>query len=197
MPIGYSSFTSGWRAKPKGALKQGKKVSADLVVVIDPRYERTVSSSIPITTPTTSTTYHSGNATAYGAGGTVTAYGSGTSTTYGSQTTYIPYSIDRYEYGAIYFIKRRYSFGVNVRPLDDFERQRLQTNSGVVVAVVVEGSPAFAADVLLGDIITRFNNEAVTTPEHFTELTAAYARQQVEVVLIRGDQVIRKLVQLK
>ena len=55
-------------------------------------YKLQASGTIPITTPTTQTTYHSGNVNAYGGG--YNSYGnySGTSTTHGSQTTYYNYT---------------------------------------------------------------------------------------------------------
>ena len=46
------------------------------------------------TTPTTETTYHSGNV--YGSSGSASY--SGSSTTYGSETTYVPYTYTLYWY---------------------------------------------------------------------------------------------------
>lgn len=80
--IGSSNFNSGRDVSEDGAVLQGKSVGADLVLILNPKYTGSVTSSIPITTPTTSTTYSNSTATAYGSGGSVTAYGSGVSTTY-------------------------------------------------------------------------------------------------------------------
>lgn len=192
--IGYSSFNSGWAAKSKGALKQGKRVQADLVVVINPTLTSSVTNSFPITTPTTQTTYHRGQATAYGAGGTVSAYGTGTSTTHGTQTTYIPYTVNRYEYGAIFFVKLKVRFGANGRSLNNEERQSMQTNSGFFVIDTIEGSPAFLADILPGDIILKLNGEPDTGLERHRELVVQFAGQRVEVLIRRKDETLTKSV---
>jgi hypothetical protein len=104
--VGSSMFNSGKAVSEDEAVSQGKAVGADLVLIFNPKYTGSITSSVPLTTPTSTTTYSTGSATAYGAGGSVTAYGSGSSTTYGSQTTYVPMTVLRSDYGAVFFIKR-------------------------------------------------------------------------------------------
>lgn len=149
--IGYSSFNSGRRESDSAAVAQGADVGADIVVVVDPRYTGSVSTTVPITTPTATTSYTTGTATAYGPGGPVTAYGNATTTTYGSQTNYLPLTIQRFDYGALYFYKRHWVFGALFRDLNDDERRALQSNRGVYVSTLVDGSPAFNADILAGE----------------------------------------------
>jgi hypothetical protein len=60
VPIGYSSFNSGHQESDANAASQGEKIGADLVVVIDPRYTGSLTSNVPITTPTSSTCYTTG-----------------------------------------------------------------------------------------------------------------------------------------
>jgi hypothetical protein len=108
--IGTSFFNSGRRETDASAVQQARSVGADLVVILDPRYTGSQTSSIPLTLPTATTTYVTGSATVYGPRGPVTAYGSGTATTYGTTTTYIPVTIHRSDYGALYFVKQRSSF---------------------------------------------------------------------------------------
>lgn len=103
--IGHASFTSGRSPSDDDAVKQAVRVGADLVVIVSPTYAGAVTTSLPITTPTSTTTYTTGTATVYGPHGSATAYGSGTSTTYGSTTTYVPITIHRYQYGALFFVK--------------------------------------------------------------------------------------------
>ncbi|MFE0502299.1 PDZ domain-containing protein [Lysobacter soli] len=194
--IGYSSFNGAAGQSEQGALDQGKKVGADLVVVVNPQYTNTVSSVIPLSLPTTQTSYTSGSATAYGPGGPVTAYGNATTTTYGSKTTYIPTSTDRFDYGAIYFVKRTYVLGANWRDLTDGERQALQSNKGVYVLGVVNGSPAFDSDVLVGDIILSIDGQAATDQEGFSELVKARRGTTVELLIARDNQLIKKVVSL-
>ena len=190
--IGESRFNTGESISEMGALKQGRAVGADLVLVFIPQYTGSTTSSVPFTTPTTNTSYTTGNATAYGPGGPVTAYGSATTTTYGSNTTYIPITVNRSDYGAVYFVKGRFRIGAFVRNLNDLERQLLQTNQGVVITTIVDDSPAFKADVLPGDMIVSINGERVSNEEGFARMSSARRGQTIKLSLIRQGRAIEK-----
>jgi hypothetical protein len=192
--IGYASFTSGRTESEDAALRQAKEVGADLVLIFDPKYAGSTTTNVPITLPTTSTAYTTGTATAYGAGGTVTAHGNATTTTYGSTTSIIPITVNRSSYGAVFFIKQHYRLGLIVRDLNNDERRALQTNKGVVVRVVVDGTPAFDADLLVGDIITSVDGEAVSTGATFNALFAGRKGKTVTIKFIRGTQAMEKSV---
>jgi membrane-associated protease RseP (regulator of RpoE activity) len=166
------------------------------VVILNPRYTGSVTSSVPITTPTTSTSYSTGTATAYGAGGPVTAYGSGTITTYGTITNYVPVTINGSDYGALYFVQQRFSLGIFFRDLNDGERQELQTNKGVVVRLVVDGSPAFDADVLVGDVLTAIDGVAISGVRACNQLLSERQGKLVSLSIVRRGQRIEKAVQL-
>ena len=151
--VGVSAFVAPSQGNAS-VIAQAEKVGASNVLVTS-KYQSTVQGSMPITTPTTSTTYNSGMVNAYGSGGGyATGTYSGMSTTYGSQTTYMPYTVDRYEQAA-YFFKPliRRGLGVRMEPLTDQDKQRAQTNKGVHIAAVRQGSPAFLADILPGDVM--------------------------------------------
>jgi hypothetical protein len=195
--IGYSHFNSGMAESDAGALAQGVKVGADLVVIVDPRYTNTRTGAVPITTPTSTTSYTTGTATAYGPRGTTTAYGSATTTTYGSQTNYIPYSVDRFDYGAIYFVKTRFQFGAFFRDLSNEERQQLQSNKGVALTLIVDGSPAFEADFLEGDIIVAIDGQSVSGGAGFRESLASNHGRTVQMKVVRADKVFTKPVALR
>jgi hypothetical protein len=79
--IGCSIFNSGRNESEASALKQGKAVGADLVLVLNPQYSGSITTNLPITTPTSTTSYTTGSATTYGPGGAVTAYGNAATTT--------------------------------------------------------------------------------------------------------------------
>lgn len=190
--IGESSFNSGQRVSDEDAVKQGQEVGADLVLIFMPQYTGSVTSSVPITTPTTNTSYTTANATSYGPGGPVSAYGNATTTTYGSNTTYIPVTINRSDYGAIYFVKGRFRIGAFVRNLNDLERQSLQTNQGVVVVTIVDDTPAYRADVLPGDMIVAMDGERVSNQEGFTRMASARKGRPINLSLIRQGQTIEK-----
>lgn len=194
--VGYSMFNSGRREPERNAVNQGTIVGADLVLILNPKYTGSITGSVPIVTPTTTTSYSSGTATAYGPGGTVTAHGSGTTTTYGTQTTYVPFTVHRVDYGAIYFVKQKLPLGVFMRDLDDSERKALQSNRGAAVHVVADGSPAFYADILPGDLVTAVNGVAVENAKGMIALLQRYAGQRVSIAIFRGGQHIEKTVQL-
>jgi len=194
--IGYSSFNSGGNESEKDAISQGIKIGADLVVLVNPKYTGSTTSQIPITIPTTQTSNSTGSATAYGPGGTVNVYGNATTTTYGSTTSYIPLTVNRYNYGAIYYVKRKYIFGANWRDLTDVERSQAQSNSGVYVQSIVDDTPAFVNDFFPGDIITRINDERVSGSDSASDLIQRNKGRTVDVTFIRNGKELKKSVRM-
>ena len=71
--------------------------------------------------------------------------------------------------------------GLQVRDIQEFERQVLKTNNGVSVLIPYEGFPAFEANILPKDIIIEINGIKITN-------TAKFA--QVEADLESGSSVI-------
>lgn len=195
--VGNSSFNSGRPQSEDSAISQAQAVGADLVLILDPKYTGTITSSIPITLPTTTTSISTGTATAYGSSGAVTVHGSGTTTTYGTTTNYIPMTVHRSDYGALYFVKQRFGLGVFVRDLSDSERQELQTNKGVVVRLVVDGTPAFNADILVGDMVVSIDNVPVINDQTFMDILNERRGKQVTILVLRRGQRIEKSIQLK
>lgn len=194
--LGVSEFSSGSNHKDEQAIQQAKDVGADLVVIIPPQYQGSTTQSMPLTLPKTTTSYSSGTATAYGQGGSVTAYGTGTTTTYGTSTTYIPVTTHRNHYGAAFFAKMKTNIGLNFRPLNGDERQDLQTNQGVVVAVVVEDSRAFHADFLEGDVVVAVDDVKVTGLSGFRSLMESKRGTEVTFNILRKGKAINKVLNL-
>ena len=54
-------------------------------------------------------------------------------------------------------------FGVRLNDLSDAQRQRLERNTGAVVVIVYENTPAFFANILVGDVIIAVNGVPVGT----------------------------------
>jgi hypothetical protein len=194
--IGSSSFTSGRPEPDQDAIELGVEVGADLIVILNPEYQGTVTASVPMTTPTTTTSYTNGSATAYGPGAPVTAYGSATTTTYGTTTTYVPMTVQRSAYGAGYFVKWRYRFGARYRDLTDGERQQFQTNRGAYVGTVVDNTPAYNSDILPGDVIVAVNGQVPSGAAGLTDLINANRGQTVDVTLLRAGRTIAKRVSI-
>jgi PDZ domain len=195
--IGYSSFTSGHRQNDDDAVDQAKKIGADLVIILGSEYAGSVTTSVPLTTPTATTSYTNGMATAYGTGGSAVAYGNSTTTTYGTSTSYVPMTVNRYQFGALYLVKVRFHLGVRDRDLSDQERQELQTNRGVYVITVVDGTPAYASDILPGDIITALDGSRIDGLANFNELLSTRVGGTVELTIIRHGKMISKVVPLQ
>jgi hypothetical protein len=194
--IGQSAFNSG-RAEPvSDAVAQARKVGADLVIVIDPRYTGSTTTSIPITVPTAATSYTTANATAYGSGGTVNAYGNSTTTTYGTQTTYVPMTVHRSDYGAVYLVKLKYGFGAQWNDLTDVQRQKLKSNHGAVLTLIVNDTPAFRADFLPGDIVVAVNDVPIYSGAELGRQINANAGKTVNVSIVRDEQRLSKSVTL-
>jgi S1-C subfamily serine protease len=81
--------------------------------------------------------------------------------------------------------------------LNDSERKLLQTNKGVVITSVIDDSPAFNADALIGDIITGINGQPVNSSQEFSSVVLpAYAGQNVTLSIQRGQRHLEKSVQL-
>lgn len=197
MLIGEASFNAASTQVTEEQLReQAQKVGAH-VVLVSSKYSHTISGAIPLTIPTTTTSYSTASATAFGSRGTVNAYGSGTTTTYGSQTTFVPYSVARSDFNALFFAKYKSLVGIIPQPLDDESRKRLQSNHGVRVLLVTDESPAFHANILPGDIILGVGGNVIETVENYSQLLHKYEGQTVEFRLDRAGGIIEKPVQIQ
>lgn len=143
--LGYSSF-NGPIQDSRDALDFAKTIRAEVVIVYS-TYRNSVTSALPVSTPTTHTSY---------------TYPYGTTTTYGTQTSYVPYTVERYDQSATYWVSGKPSiFGLIVKDLSDEKKQEIESNRGVEVDVVIKGSPAFNSDFLKGDVIKSLNGSEI------------------------------------
>ena len=78
----------------------------------------------------------------------------------------------RYDQVAVFFVKstKKLKFGVAVTELTPEQRTSLGRNTGAIVEVVMENSPAFNANVLPGDILVEVNGVSVQNVQHAVEL---------------------------
>jgi PDZ domain len=204
--VGFAGFR-GPAVSQRDLIAQAEKVKAELVLYSS-QFSHTEQGIRPVLSyrpGQTSTTYSHGYATAnaYGSGGGY-VYGSGiysgssTTTTPGTLSTdYVPYQRGMFEHGALFLNRARPGvLGASFLPLPDVLRAKLQRNTGVVVAVVMQGSPAFRANILRGDIITEIAGKPVTTVQEVMDLLPFYAGKRVSFTLIRGDRTLRIEAQL-
>ena len=196
MSIGYSSFHATRGASRDNLIEQAKKVGAAKVLFYK-KYMSTESGSVPITVPTTQTTYHSGGVSAYGTGGSAYGSYSGTSTTYGTSTSHIPYTRHRYEYGASFWVKiKMLALGVRFREPTPQEKSNAGTNKGAIIVAVRKGGPAFNADLVPNDLVLAINQEEIASKIDLQRTLKKYHGQLVTLDIIRKGQRIRKQVQL-
>lgn len=181
---GYASF-NGPAEKTSKALRQGEKVGAAYVVVFS-NYTDTASGELAISGSRQQTAYHSGTVRTYGSSGMSSGYYSGTSSTSVPTTTYIPYSVRRYDQTALYFAPLKKScLGVMLRDASSSELRSAGTNKVVKVAAVWEGSAAYQADILPGDLLYTDGENGINPNEKSFGLSSG---DQKILYIARGQQ---------
>ncbi len=176
--IGVSSF-NGQIESEQAVVNQAKAVGAVLVLVNSTFTEsRTIST--PLFLPNNQTTYSSGSVSGpYGS-----ANYSGTSTTYGTRVVPITQQ-QRYDQAAVFFVKstRKMKFGLFTVDLPPELRSKYERNTGALIEIVAEESPAFAANILPGDILVELNGTSVLSAKHASELMRSAAPQDGRCIL--------------
>lgn len=186
--VGESSFNGGLESVSH-ASDQAKEVGAT-VVLVKSEYTNTQTINSALFVPNNQTTYYSGSV--YG-GGKLGGY-SGMSTTY--DTTVIPYTSyqRRYDQNAIYFVKsnKKYKFGLIIDDLSPELRNRLERNTGALISIVVENTPAFYANVIPGDVLIAVDGVEVRNAEN-----ASYILGQVNSTTSSTLTIIRNMQERK
>jgi len=194
-PAGYSSFEGTAKYITKdNIMEQANALGACKVLAVS-QYSRTVSGAIPLTIPNNSTSYTSGTATAYGNGGYATAYGNATTDTYGTQTVMMPYNVERYKAGAIYFFKNRSITGTIPVPVPPDLSRVIGHNGGVLVKVVVRDGPAYRADIMEGDVLWALDGKEVDE-QNMESVLVPLQGQTVSVDVYRGATLLHKTMML-
>lgn len=184
--IGQAQFNSGASFTDAPAIAQAKAVKADLVLIVNPRYVGSFQTSTPVVTPTISTSSIQG-----------AALGTVTGTTVSTTTQYVPGTEHRADYAAVFFVKQQPPvFGARTENLNDEEKAKRGSNYGVKATIIIENSPAYKADVLVGDIIESIDGEKVMNVENASDILTRKQGKQVTVVLNRNGKLIEKSTQL-
>ena len=196
--IGTSDFQGA--TQPESYIKsQARKVGADLVAYTTGYLGSQQSTlALPQYNPgQTYNTYSSGtvNANAYGSGGYAYGsgnyYGSSTTTTPGTYSTqYVPVTVHRYEYHASFWrIGPKPKLGIQMTDLPSEMRTRLERNTGALIVVVMNESPAFRANIIEGDVLLKINGEDILSSTDGPEKITALAGQQVKLQIWRNGTV--------
>lgn len=185
--VGYSSFNGGYE-DIKNAAAQAKKIGAT-VVLTNSEYTNTQSSTSTLLLPNNQTTYHSGSVYS---GGTYGSY-SGTSTTYGTQAVPLTTHQRRYDQTAVYLVKstEQLRFGVSVADLSPDLRAEIGRNTGALIDIVIEDTPAFYSNVMAGDILVSIDGQLVKNGRHARELMGATPKDQPSsefIVMRKGEE---------
>jgi outer membrane lipoprotein SlyB len=207
MVIGWSSFQGGGAVTKEQLIELAKKVGAD-VVLNKSAYQGSSQETMPLlqyNPGQTSTTYQQGtvNANAYSNTGR-SAYGtanySGTSTTTSPgtfSTNYVPVTVHRYEHVATFWRKSKPPvLGCMVTPLPDEVRQKIRRNTGGYIADVMDNSPAFRANLMVGDILTAVDDTPILTADDFFTTMDAKQGQKVKLTIERDGKPVVVDVQL-
>jgi serine protease Do len=199
--LGESSFEGSGKNTEEQLTEQGKAVGADVVLYTN-RYQGSEQRNIPLlqynpgqtSTTSTQSTTNANVRTNYGtsAYGTANTTGNSTTTTPGTYSTHVvPITVHRYGHSAIYMRKAKAAIlGTNVANLPDDIRRTLKRNTGVLVQVVVDDTPAFRANVVPGDILIRIDDTSIDSSEDFMQKLPLFASKDCVLTVLReGNEV--------
>jgi len=82
-------------------------------------------------------------------------------------------------------------WGMKVQPLTGALADFFGRTEGVLVADVVEKSPAAQSGIRAGDIVLRINKEEIGSLEAFLKATAQKEADRVEIGILRGEENLR------
>ena len=205
--LGTSDFHGAGKVTREQLLAQAKEVGADIVLSAS-AFQGTREVAVPIVNYTpgavaTTTSNGTVNANAYASNGasaygTATYHGYSTTRTSGTvNTQFVPMTVESYSYDASFWRKSiPPTLGVYGNPLPSEMRQALQRNAGVLITIVVDGSPAFRANILVGDVLVGLGGETVESPPQLTDLLDEHGGELVEVTVLRGSTPMKFQVQL-
>jgi len=148
--VGYSAFNSP-NNKTSDAIEWGSQLKARYVM-LGTNLVSSQTTTLPLTLPSTTTSTTNGNVGA-------TTF-SATTTHYGTQTSFIPITVNRFDKLAIYFLEvPKKGTGIFPRNLTQAEVSSLETQRAIAVRAIRDGSPAYDANILPGDLIIEVNGK--------------------------------------
>lgn len=181
--VGYSSFNGSYE-DPENALDQAKRIGATIVLVSS-EYTNTETTHSSIAVPDNRTTYHSGSVQ-----GDLSMNYNGQSKSYGTQYVPVTSNTRRFDQTAVFLMKstKKFRYGFEYMDLTVDLRQKYERNTGVLISLVLEKSPAFYANLLAGDIIISLNDKDVRNTSDLQNFLKAVPLNQKNVKV----EVIRK-----
>jgi len=108
------------------------------------------------------------------------------------ETEYVPVTqaYDQYQFTAIYFAKSEYKSALGIYAIDipPSLRDKLQRNTGAVIKIVYEESPAFNANLMGGDIIVELNGALVNNAKMLKKLSEELSVKKARLKIIRSGK---------
>lgn len=102
-------------------------------------------------------------------------------------TVTVPYRryYDNYDQWAVYMVKsnRVPKLGLVMRDFAPNERDSLGRNTGAFVDLVMDGSPAFFADIMAGDALVAINGEKVASANHALQMIDGLSLEGAEIIV--------------
>ena len=115
----------------------------------------------------------------------------------GSQTQYVPVQVSFTQYSAIYLAKFKSRTGIYPVELNNQDKAKIDQNTGFKVGVVVNESPAYYANILPNDIITKINGIDIAGIKGFIEVTNIAPSGLMNIDLIRDSRKLRKQIRIE
>ena len=171
--VGRSSFSAASNNATDSQLReQARKIGAQIVLV-RPGYTRTTYGALPLSSP---------QATA----------------TSGSKDLLMPSAaMPSSDLAAAFLVKLFPRVGLSPGALDDATRRRLKRNGGILVLEVVEGSPAFNADVRPGDVLLALELERIQFVDQYLRLLNQYQGTTVTFTFDRNGTLMEKQIPIR
>lgn len=133
------------------------------------------------------------------ASGSSNFYDTSMSVTPGSTTTsVVPFAKRQYRTQATLWRKRAgNALGAIAEVLPSELRAKLQRNTGAYVLAIEDNSPAFYADVLVGDVITAIGGRPVRSPDELATTITALGPGVFDLEIVRETKPIALKVELR
>jgi len=169
--IGESNFI-GEKPSDKKLIKQAKRVGATLVLLVN-TYKGRETETNTVYMPQNARTSYRGS------------YGSGSArTTYNAPINFTS-SYDMIAQKAVYLIKnlKKSKFGLVIGDLTEKVKQQLERNTGALVNVVMDDSPAFYSNIIRGDVIIKVDDATINRADEALKAMGGVSPSATEAVL--------------
>ncbi len=100
----------------------------------------------------------------------------------------IPYSIDHYNYAAVFLGQlKNIGLGIIGRSLLNEERLKYRLKFGLYITAIVDDSPSFYSNITEGDILLRVNNKIIKNCKDLNEINLKNSKK-VNIEFLRDGK---------